>query len=291
MPGGRGSSPRSPVRSFRPSMRTSVRLMARRPPEFGRGGPSGGRRVAVVHGGPPPPGHARRPAATIARSASTSRRSGGSRSTTSIRTRRARRWAASRFPSLRSSSRARRITAAPEGAPLRRRAEGAPLRALRPGRDWHGRRMALVLDHVNGVHDDHRLENLRICARTATRRSTRTAAGTTTRKHHDRACLCVARCSSAARGGQRYCSASCPGAASATARAQAARRASSGRRTPGWSTRSTRSAIRGRRPAIRRQRQRDPQVAPRVRGRSRRDRRGRPLAPTSLGARRPPPPS
>jgi hypothetical protein len=27
---------------------------------------------------------------------------------------------------------------------------------------WHGRRMSLILDHVNGVHDDHRLENLRI---------------------------------------------------------------------------------------------------------------------------------
>ena len=27
---------------------------------------------------------------------------------------------------------------------------------------WHGRRMALILDHVNGVRDDNRLENLRI---------------------------------------------------------------------------------------------------------------------------------
>src|SRR5215204_3067543 len=27
---------------------------------------------------------------------------------------------------------------------------------------WHGRRITLVLDHINGVHDDHRLENLRI---------------------------------------------------------------------------------------------------------------------------------
>jgi HNH endonuclease len=33
------------------------------------------------------------------------------------------------------------------------------------GEIWHGRRMALILDHVNGVHDDNRLENLRIvCA-------------------------------------------------------------------------------------------------------------------------------
>jgi hypothetical protein len=27
---------------------------------------------------------------------------------------------------------------------------------------WHGRRMALILDHVNGVVDDNRLENLRV---------------------------------------------------------------------------------------------------------------------------------
>ncbi len=30
------------------------------------------------------------------------------------------------------------------------------------GEVWRGRRMSLVLDHINGVHDDHRLENLRI---------------------------------------------------------------------------------------------------------------------------------
>src|SRR3954454_19255858 len=30
------------------------------------------------------------------------------------------------------------------------------------GELWRGRPMAMVLDHVNGVHDDHRLENLRI---------------------------------------------------------------------------------------------------------------------------------
>jgi hypothetical protein len=27
---------------------------------------------------------------------------------------------------------------------------------------WHGRPMAMILDHINGVHDDNRLENLRI---------------------------------------------------------------------------------------------------------------------------------
>lgn len=30
------------------------------------------------------------------------------------------------------------------------------------GEDWHGRRMSLILDHVNGRAQDHRLENLRI---------------------------------------------------------------------------------------------------------------------------------
>lgn len=30
------------------------------------------------------------------------------------------------------------------------------------GEDWNGARMALILDHVNGVRDDNRLENLRI---------------------------------------------------------------------------------------------------------------------------------
>lgn len=30
------------------------------------------------------------------------------------------------------------------------------------GEEWRGRRMSLILDHVNGVHDDNRLENLQI---------------------------------------------------------------------------------------------------------------------------------
>jgi hypothetical protein len=36
------------------------------------------------------------------------------------------------------------------------------------GETWRGRRMSLVLDHINGVADDHRLENLQIvCANCA----------------------------------------------------------------------------------------------------------------------------
>jgi hypothetical protein len=30
------------------------------------------------------------------------------------------------------------------------------------GEEWRGRRMSLILDHINGVRDDNRLENLRI---------------------------------------------------------------------------------------------------------------------------------
>lgn len=36
------------------------------------------------------------------------------------------------------------------------------------GEEWNGRHMALVLDHINGVSNDHRLENLRVvCANCA----------------------------------------------------------------------------------------------------------------------------
>ena len=50
---------------------------------------------------------------------------------------------------------------------LKRRlyAEGLKQRACElcgQGELWRGRRMSLILDHVNGVHDDNRLENLRI---------------------------------------------------------------------------------------------------------------------------------
>jgi hypothetical protein len=30
------------------------------------------------------------------------------------------------------------------------------------GEIWRGRPMAMILDHINGVRDDHRLQNLRI---------------------------------------------------------------------------------------------------------------------------------
>jgi hypothetical protein len=51
--------------------------------------------------------------------------------------------------------------------PLKKRLYAAGLKApicelCGQGEIWRGRRMALILDHVNGVANDHRLENLRI---------------------------------------------------------------------------------------------------------------------------------
>jgi hypothetical protein len=43
--------------------------------------------------------------------------------------------------------------------------EGLKVRACElcgQGEQWRGRRMALILDHINGVGDDNRVENLRI---------------------------------------------------------------------------------------------------------------------------------
>src|SRR4051794_4542296 len=74
---------------------------------------------------------------------------------------------------------------------------------------WHGRRMSLILDHVNGDRRDHRLENLRIvCANcnatldTHCGRSTRLA-------RESRACLRCAKSFEPRYATQRYCSRDC----------------------------------------------------------------------------------
>jgi transposase-like protein len=75
--------------------------------------------------------------------------------------------------------------------------------------NWNGGRMALILDHVNGVRDDHRIENLRIvCPNCAATFATHCG-----RKNHllveDRACLLCGRRFRPRFRRQRYCSRAC----------------------------------------------------------------------------------
>jgi hypothetical protein len=77
------------------------------------------------------------------------------------------------------------------------------------GEEWRGRRMGMILDHINGVSDDHRLENLRIvCPNCAATLDTHCARGRRiTREKRD----CV-RCGAAfppKSATQRYCSRDC----------------------------------------------------------------------------------
>jgi hypothetical protein len=77
------------------------------------------------------------------------------------------------------------------------------------GEEWRGRQMSLILDHINGIRDDHRLENLRIvcpnCAATLD-----THCGRKNRlEPRRRSCRrCGARFD-ASRPEQRYCSRQC----------------------------------------------------------------------------------
>jgi len=82
------------------------------------------------------------------------------------------------------------------------------------GRSWRGREMALVLDHVNGVADDNRLENLRIvCPNCAATLSTH--CGRNTASPPAQACAGCRRPFRPRRRRQRYCSVTCARAASA----------------------------------------------------------------------------
>jgi hypothetical protein len=77
------------------------------------------------------------------------------------------------------------------------------------GELWHGRRMSLILDHVNGVHDDNRLENLRIvCANCNATLDTH--CGRNNRlPQHERACLRCGRVFMPRHDRHRYCSRDC----------------------------------------------------------------------------------
>ena len=77
------------------------------------------------------------------------------------------------------------------------------------GELWHGKRMSLILDHVNGVHDDNRLENLRIvCANCNA--TLETHCGKQLKKHYpERACAHCGGPFAPRSEGQRYCSRAC----------------------------------------------------------------------------------
>jgi transposase-like protein len=92
------------------------------------------------------------------------------------------------------------------------------------GELWRGRRMALVLDHVNGTHDDHRLENLRILCPNCNATLDTHCGRHKTRKHRDRPCPVCGEVFRPTTGGQRYCSTSCAGRGEQNRRAQVARR-------------------------------------------------------------------
>jgi hypothetical protein len=77
------------------------------------------------------------------------------------------------------------------------------------GEIWRGRPMGLILDHINGVRDDNRLENLRIvcpnCAATLD-----THCGRKNRREPvERACLLCGSTFRARYARQRYCSSAC----------------------------------------------------------------------------------
>lgn len=74
---------------------------------------------------------------------------------------------------------------------------------------WQGRHIGLILDHVNGVRDDHRLTNLRIlCPNCAATLETHCGRKNRVEKH-DRECLRCGRHFRPRYRRQRYCSREC----------------------------------------------------------------------------------
>jgi HNH endonuclease len=74
---------------------------------------------------------------------------------------------------------------------------------------WHGRRMSMILDHINGDRSDNRLENLQIvCANCAATLETHCGKNVT-RKSQTRACAHCGRTFRPKHAVQRYCSHPC----------------------------------------------------------------------------------
>ena len=74
---------------------------------------------------------------------------------------------------------------------------------------WRGRRIALVLDHVNGVPDDNRLENLRILCPNCNATLDTHCGRQNARPREPQACARCGAMFTPTRDGHRYCSPHC----------------------------------------------------------------------------------
>lgn len=77
------------------------------------------------------------------------------------------------------------------------------------GETWRGARMALILDHVNGVADDNRIENLRIACPNCAATFDTHCGRANVRRPVERACARCGTCFRVRYANHRYCSRAC----------------------------------------------------------------------------------